>query len=169
MKLDTLLVLGLSLLVGCQSPSISTARAVIGPSNGSTVSGVITLSQSGKSLHIAGRISGLSPNSQHGFHIHEFGDISSPDGSSAGGHYNPHHRDHGDHPHDHHVGDLGNLETDASGTVVLDMVLDSVSLSGRYGVIGRSFIIHAEDDDLRSQPSGAAGPRIGMGVIGIAK
>jgi Cu-Zn family superoxide dismutase len=116
-------------------------------------------------------LTGLSPSSQHAIHIHAFGNISAPDGSAAGGHYNP-----GNHPHGgpeaehHHAGDFGNLTADAAGNAHFELVAKGISLyCGEAPIVGRSVIIHAKADDLSSQPSGNAGPRIAQGVIGVAK
>jgi Cu-Zn family superoxide dismutase len=152
--------------------SVNTAVAVIYPTKGNSVSGLITFTKTGDaSIHIHGTITGLEPNSTHAFHIHEFGDASAPDGMSAGGHYNPEHHMHGGpNSPEHHAGDLGNLTADASGTATIDMDVDGVSIAGlKDPIIGRGVVIHAKPDDLVSQPVGNAGGRIGVGVIGIAK
>lgn len=113
---------------------------------------------------------GLEPNSTHGFHIHDKGDLSAPDLSSAGGHYNPTHEAHGgpDAPH-HHAGDLGNLVADAGGHARLTGTVPGVSLGGANSILGRSVIVHAKADDLKSQPSGDSGGRVAGGVIESAK
>lgn len=115
-------------------------------------------------------IRGLDPESQHGFHIHEYGDCSHNKAESAGGHYNPENHPHGlpsqDQPH--HVGDFGNLTADNQGRAQLVKTVDKLTLSGHHNpILGRSVIVHADVDD-GSQPSGNAGSRIGCGVIGIA-
>jgi Cu-Zn family superoxide dismutase len=114
-------------------------------------------------------VQGLDPNSKHGFHIHEFGDCTADDASSAGGHYNPLNKDHG--PMDgemHHLGDMNNLEADKAGKAKAVFFISNVSLNGiQNSIVGRSVIIHKNEDDMITQPSGASGNRIGCGVIGI--
>jgi Cu-Zn family superoxide dismutase len=107
---------------------------------------------------------------KHGFHIHEFGDCNSPDGTSAGGHFNPEGKTHGA-PMDmsRHEGDMGNLEADDSGKAYLEYLDTVIKLKGPNSIIGRSIIVHKGEDDLKSQPAGNAGPRVACGVIGVAK
>lgn len=120
--------------------------------------------------HVKGKLSGLKPNSVHGFHIHQYGDFSKMDGTSAGGHFNPHGTEHaGPDAKMHHVGDLGNIKANSKGEVNIDMIAEWVTVDhGENAVLGRSVVLHAGEDDLTSQPSGAAGARIGVGVIGWA-
>jgi len=150
---------------------VTHAVAVLEPTQGNSVSGVIHFDQEGDAVHIHGDIKGLAANSTHGFHIHEFGDDSSADGLSAGGHFNPEGHQHGG-PMDqmHHAGDLGNIAADASGTAHVDLTVNDISIAGmKDPIIGRGVVIHRDPDDLKSQPVGNAGPRIAVGVIGIAK
>lgn len=151
-------------------PVVTEAVAVLRPTEGNDVHGIVRFVQEGDRVRVEARITGLPPNSRHGFHIHEFGDATSPDGKSAGGHYNPEGHDHaGPAISRRHAGDLGNVEADAEGTAVLTLTLDNVSISGhRNPILGRGVILHAGEDDLATQPTGGAGARIGIGVIGIA-
>jgi Cu-Zn family superoxide dismutase len=148
---------------------ITKAIAVIHPLNGSTVHGIVTFTKVTDGIQVVADVEGLTPG-EHGFHIHEYGDCSAPDGSSAGGHFNPEGKPHGG-PDDaaRHVGDMGNLTADETGHAHLEYVDHLMSFSGSHNIIGRGIIIHANPDDLKSQPSGNAGPRIACGVIGIAK
>ena len=110
-------------------------------------------------------ITGLKPG-KHGFHIHEFGDCSAPDGKSAGDHFNPAGHEHGAPGMKSHPGDLGNLEADANGRATLSLVLDQMTVdSGPLGIAGRGLIVHADPDDLTSQPVGMAGARVACAVI----
>jgi Cu-Zn family superoxide dismutase len=150
--------------------SVTQAVAVIYPTKNNSASGTIYFTQTPGGLHVAGTVTGLQPNSTHAIHIHQFGDQTSADGSSAGSHYNPE-----KHPHgapgsaEHHAGDLGNLKADASGTAKIDLTLKNVSVAGlKNPVIGRGLVIHEKADDF-GQPVGNAGGRIGVGVIGVAK
>jgi superoxide dismutase, Cu-Zn family len=133
------------------------------------VRGVLRFTQKGDTVRIRGMVRGLAPG-EHGFHVHEFGDVSGrKDGKSTGGHYNPGETKHGK-PSDkeRHVGDLGNITADADGVAKVDITDDVISLNGPQSIIGRSILIHAGADDY-GQPTGNAGARVGFGVIGIAK
>jgi Cu-Zn family superoxide dismutase len=117
---------------------------------------------------IKGTITGLEPG-LHGFHIHEFGDMS--DGcKSMGGHYNPDGVDHGD-INKGHVGDLGNITADESGIAKFTIEAKRVDLLGDRSVIGRGLVVHADEDDLgrggdaESLKTGNAGERLACGVI----
>lgn len=112
-------------------------------------------------------ISGMSVG-EHGFHIHNVGDCSAQDGSSAGGHYNPLGVEHGSADDDiRHVGDLGNIESDTYKEAYYERFDSHIRLEGEHSIIGRSVIIHMGRDDLKSQPSGNAGARLGCGVIEV--
>lgn len=138
--------------------------------SGSDVKGTVTFTKAGSAVEISVKIGGLKPNSEHAFHVHEFGNASSDDGSSAGGHYNPEGHDHGlPDAKDRHAGDLGNLKADDDGNAVKTMTVDNITLAGAHNpIIGRSVVVHAGTDD-GGQPVGNAGGRIGMGVIGVSK
>jgi superoxide dismutase, Cu-Zn family len=143
------------------------AVAEIAPTEGNEVGGTVRLSSGNGTVRIAGTITGLEPG-EHGFHIHEFGDCSAPDASSAGEHFNPHDDPHGS-PRDpegsHHVGDFGNLIAGEDGRAEIDIEDPEVMLSGEESVIGKAFIVHADRDDLKTQPSGNSGARLGCGEI----
>ena len=108
-----------------------------------------------------------APPGWHAVHIHETGDCSSEDGKSAGGHFNPAGVEHGSpHAEVHHAGDLGNMEVKANGRGYHAIFMPELSVAGgEFSVVGRGIIVHAGADDLVSQPTGAAGGRIGCGVI----
>lgn len=145
------------------------AVAVLAPTAGNTGQGIVTFEVVDGGVRITARLEGLAAGS-HGFHIHEFGDCSAPDGTSAGGHFNPTGEPHGaPDAAERHIGDLGNLEADTQGMATYDRIDRMLSLTGPQGVIGRGVIVHAAPDDLTSQPTGAAGPRLACGVIGIAR
>ena len=147
------------------------AVCVLAPTHksGGHVQGTVTFTQTDAGVEISGEITGLTPG-KHGFHIHEFGDMSSADGLATGGHFNPAMHKHGG-PHDtnRHAGDFGNIEAGADGKATIKVTDKAISLSGAHGIIGRALIVHAKADDLKSQPSGDAGARIAQGVIGVAK
>jgi Cu-Zn family superoxide dismutase len=145
------------------------AVAVLHPASGSNVMGTVTFTASGDSGKVVADITGLAPG-KHGFHIHEFGDCSAPDATSAGGHFNPTKHQHGaPDATDRHAGDLGNIEADASGKAHLEMTDKVMKLSGDDSIVGHAVIVHEKVDDLKTQPTGNAGGRVACGVIGIAK
>lgn len=151
------------------SNAISKAVCVLTPTEGSNVKGLVTLTQTDAGLLIVADVEGLSEG-KHGFHIHEFGDISKSDGTSAGGHFNPEHKDHaGPEDEIRHAGDFGNIIADANGNAHYERVDSLISFKGINNIIGRSIIIHADEDDLVSQPTGDAGGRVAQGVIGIGE
>jgi superoxide dismutase, Cu-Zn family len=143
--------------------------AVLSPTEGNQTSGVIRFKPVEKGqVEIEGQLTGLSRNSKHAIHIHQYGDLTSKDGESAGDHYNPMH-----HPHalpdkeNRHAGDFGNLESDQDGNANFKLTVDNISLAGRLNpIIGRGLVVHAKLDD-GSQPSGNAGDRLAVGVIGV--
>jgi Cu-Zn family superoxide dismutase len=141
------------------------AEAAMAPRSGSTVGGVVSFTQSGDSLRFEANITGLKPG-EHGFHIHESGDCSAADASSAKGHYNPAGKPHGHHGgNERHAGDMVNLVADAAGNAVLQGELSQLSLVGKDSIIDRSVVIHADPDDYKSQPAGNSGKRIACGTI----
>ena len=154
---------------GSEMTAIKQAVAVLHPTKGNNAEGVITVTKEGDKIRVKGEVRGLSPG-KHGFHVHEFGDCSSPDASSAGGHFNPTGMPHAapDAPK-RHVGDLGNIEASADGVATIDVLDELLSFDGNTSIIGRGLIVHAKADDLKSQPAGEAGPRVACGVIGVGK
>ncbi len=144
------------------------AVAVIEPTEGNQASGVFYFTQTDAGVEVQVALTGLTPNQKHGVHVHEFGDRTVGNGTSAGGHYNPDGHPHGLPPKkNRHAGSFGNLKADARGRVQAKFVDTTISVqSGKNPIIGRSVVVHADSDD-GSQPSGNAGPRIGVGVIGI--
>jgi superoxide dismutase, Cu-Zn family len=149
-------------------PDVTKAIAVLIPTEGNKVTGNINFIKMDGGIRIIADISGLEPG-KHGFHIHEYGNCSSLDGSSAGGHFNPHNKPHGA-PNDaeRHVGDLGNVIADENRVAHYERIDGVISLSGEDSIIGRGVIVHAGEDDLKTQPTGNAGARVACGVIGIA-
>lgn len=144
--------------------------AVIHPTVGNEASGVVTFTRDGDNVRVTATVSGLDPETLHGFHIHEYGDCSAEDGTSAGGHYNPFGMPHSA-PIDteRHMGDLGNLASDEEGAATIDFVDEILEMTGPFSILGYGVVLHAEEDDLVSQPTGDAGARIGCGVIGVAQ
>jgi superoxide dismutase, Cu-Zn family len=137
-----------------KSAASSKGISVLHPTAGNKVTGTVTFTPVADGVQVHAEIAGLTPG-KHGFHIHEFGDCSAADFSSAGAHFNPTNQPHaGPDAAARHEGDMGNVEADAN---------DAKS------AIGRSVVVHAKPDDLKTQPSGDAGGRIACGVIGRAK
>jgi Cu-Zn family superoxide dismutase len=149
--------------------NVKKAVCVLYPTAGNNVSGTITFTQTDKGVLVVADLQGLSKG-KHGFHIHEFGDCSSVDGTAAGGHFNPTGKTHGA-PMDmsRHLGDMGNLEADETGKAHLEYTDAMIQLNGPNSILGRSVIIHKSEDDLKTQPTGNSGARVACGVIGLAK
>lgn len=148
-----------------ETPAV--ALAELRPTEGNDVRGTVRFEQQGDAVRVTVDLAGLPPGTRHGFHVHEHGDCSAPDGTSAGGHYNP-----GGHDHalpegaPRHAGDMGNVESDDAGEVHAELVFDtfSVEADAPPPVMGRGVIVHAEPDD-GGQPTGNAGARLACGVI----
>ncbi|GAA4465021.1 superoxide dismutase family protein [Novipirellula rosea] len=136
---------------------------VLMPTKDNKARGTLRLVQKGDELVITGKVRNLTPG-EHGFHIHEFGDRRAADGTSAGGHFNPAGHDHGAPGSHSHAGDLGNILADDQGVATVNVTTKDTAL---HFILGRSFVVHAGKDDLKSQPSGDAGPRVAVGIVGI--
>lgn len=144
--------------------------SVLHPTAGNTVNGVVRFFETDQGVRVIAEVYDLAPNTTHGFHIHEYGDCSALDGTTAGGHFNPQDAPHGGpDSEERHVGDLGNITVDENGFAELDITDQMISFEGTNNIIGRGIIIHAGEDDLETQPTGAAGERLACGVIGIAQ
>lgn len=143
-------------------------RVDLMPGQGGEVSGALDLVASDGAVSMTGLISGLQPGSEHGFHIHEKGDCSSPDFKSAGDHFNPTSQPHGDPATPpYHLGDIPNLKADDVGKATVNARIEGVTLGdhGPNDIVGRAVVVHAERDDYKTQPSGNSGDRIACGVI----
>jgi Cu-Zn family superoxide dismutase len=145
------------------------AIAFLNPTKGSSVSGVVTFEGTEQGVHVVAEVKGLTPG-KHGFHIHEFGDCSADDASSAGGHFNPSAMPHSMPASEkRHTGDMGNLEANKDGQAHLDYFDMTMSLTGDQTILGRGVIVHEKEDDFKTQPTGASGSRLACGVIGVTK
>ena len=186
MKTSLTLTAATSLLLGaCAStpppppkvvvPAVSTAQAGtvnLASSSGSLVSGKLTLRTMGDGVHISGTVGGFAGNGQHGIHVHEKGDCSAVDASSAGGHFNPAATVHGRAGSGaHHAGDMDNLVADGQGVARVDIHLQGVTLGGGAAndISGRALIVHLAPDDYRSQPAGNSGARVACGIIAVVR
>jgi superoxide dismutase, Cu-Zn family len=145
-----------------------TAIAQMEAKSGSNVSGTVTFTMEDAQVHIMVDLQGLTPG-KHAIHIHEFGDCSAPDGTSAGGHWNPSSEAHGhiSETEEFHYGDIGNLEVGEDSTATFERTVDIWTIGGEgvSNIVGQSVIVHAGEDDFTTQPTGAAGGRIACGVI----
>ena len=145
--------------------STSGAVANLEATQGSSVKGTVTFEEVDEKVRVTATLSGLRAG-KHGFHIHDKGDCSARDASSAGGHYNPDNLKHGSPEFsERHTGDLGNLEADVYGQASLTRTYDLLSLEGAKAIVGKAVIVHVEVDDFRTQPTGDAGARVACGVI----
>jgi Cu-Zn family superoxide dismutase len=160
-------------LAGCAgvgvTPSGPSATARLEPTKGSTTSGMVEFQQRGNAVHVVATVTGLAPNQEHGFHLHEKGDCSSGDGMSTGGHWNPDNTPHGPQTAPHHAGDMPSLTADASGNAKATFTLDNLTVaSGMRSVVGRGLIVHKDPDDYKTQPTGNAGARLACAVVRAA-
>ena len=167
------------LLTGCEmieKSGITTvpskqAIAVINSASESQLTGMATFTQIGQTVSLHIEIKNVDPG-QHAVHIHEYGNCSSPDGKSAGGHWNPTNVAHGKWGEgEFHLGDIGNIEVgeDGTGSIELTTELWEIGTGSNIDVVGKGIIVHADADDFTSQPSGNAGARIGCGVIELVE
>lgn len=159
---------GAWLVAGCAGMAAGpSASAKLEPRSGSSVSGNVTFTQVGEMVRISGAVNGHTPGMK-GWHIHEKGDCSDPKAESAGSHFNPRGHKHGG-PSDavRHAGDTGNLVFNDRGSATIDVMMSGISVSRDKpdGIIGRALIIHMQEDDLKTDPTGNAGGRAACGVI----
>lgn len=149
----------------------SSATVNLASASGSLVSGKLSMAPMGDGVHITGQIGGLGAGQTHAIHVHEKGDCSAADASSAGGHFNPTGSAHGRAgTPTHHAGDMDNIVANAEGVADINIHLSGVTLGGGAAndIAGRAVIVHAAPDDYTSQPSGNAGARVACGVINAA-
>jgi superoxide dismutase, Cu-Zn family len=149
------------------SSPVRMARAQIAATAGNQASGEVQFVEQDGTVRIDAKLRGLAPGA-HGFHIHEKGDCSAPDASSAGDHFSPDDSPHGsprDLPHARHVGDLGNLIAEENGIAEGFLEVAEVRLDGSDSIIGKAVVVHGGQDDFETQPSGDAGDPVGCGVI----
>lgn len=170
MKNALALTAALALAAGCASMGGSVgprATAKLAPTKGNTAQGTVTFAQAGGKVRVSAQVTGLKPDAEHGFHVHEKGDCSSGDGMSAGGHFNPAGKPHGHHQSaEKHAGDMPNLRADAYGNASASFEVAGMTIgTGAADIVGKGLIVHRDPDDYRSQPVGNAGPRLACAVI----
>jgi Cu-Zn family superoxide dismutase len=147
----------------------ATVHVSLAPTRGQTAAGMLVVTDTTNGIRITGRLSGLPADRRLGFHVHETGDCSAPDASSAGEHFNPTQQPHGDPSQTlSHAGDMPNLDVDAEGVADVDVTVDGVLIDApaARSVRQRALVVHAAPDDYKTQPSGGSGDRIACGVIG---
>src|SRR5580765_972821 len=111
--------------------AVKQAVAVLHATAGNKCHGTVRFMQDGDSVKVVADIEGLAPGQKHAFHIHQFGDCSSSDGMSAGGHYNPENHQHGlPEAENRHAGDLGNLQADNDGKAHYEITVKNISNAG---------------------------------------
>ncbi len=170
MKKIILLPFSLALLLAglASGKTAATAKADLINSKGEPV-GTAKLKETPKGVSLTLQVSNLPPGA-HGFHLHAVGKCEPPDFKSAGGHFNPEGKKHGlENPEGHHAGDLQNLTVDAQGKAKVKLVVTGVTLregaNSLFHPEGTALVIHADPDDLKTDPAGNAGARIACGVI----
>ena len=156
----SLLACSTILAVSCTT----TKNYTINSKSGTETQGTAKFVQTGKNVEMDLNVYKLTPGI-HAVHIHEKGDCSSTDGSSAGGHWNPTNHDHGKFGSEtFHMGDIGNLNADKDGTARMVFKTDKWCIGCKdetKNIVGKSLIIHAGRDDFKTQPTGNAGGRVG--------
>jgi Cu-Zn family superoxide dismutase len=171
MKALVIASLAAALVAGCSSlqhmrhMDQSAAYATLQPTQGNSARGTVSFTQDGDGVRVRVTLTGLKPNAEHGFHVHEKGDCTSGDGMSTSGHFNPAGKPHGPQSGEHHAGDMPSLRADASGNATATFELKGVSIGGDADLVGKGLIVHRDPDDYATQPTGNSGPRIACGVI----
>lgn len=166
MKKLTVLAVSLVLLASCATMMRPTASATLAPTTGNTASGTVRFVQlADGAVEVSVNLTGVPPG-VHGFHVHDKGDCGD-NGNAAGGHFNPTASPHGAPATDpHHAGDFGNVTAGSNGVVNTKFTTRSVTVeAGANSAVGHAVILHANPDDLTTQPTGNAGGRIACGVV----
>ena len=144
-----------------------TASAQLTSTTGNTATGSVTFTNNGTQTQLTATISGAPASAMLGFHIH-MNAACGADGMEAGGHWNPESVNHGQWTATpHHLGDIGNVSTDASGAATFNLTTDAWTVGGgaTNDVVNHAAVLHAMADDFMTQPTGNAGGRIACGVI----
>ena len=154
---------GTDAVVSAQNGNAATAE--LEPTKGNEAKGTVKFEPVSGGVRVVAELSGLKPG-KHGLHVHEKGDCSAPDASSAGDHFNPTPAPHGSRDEKSaHIGDMGNIVANEDGEARLEYVDPHMALQGEKSILGKAVIVHAQADDLTTQPSGDSGARVGCGVV----
>jgi superoxide dismutase, Cu-Zn family len=132
---------------------------------------ILFVQNADETVSVSAFVCGLRPLSIHGFHVHNFGDLTGTDiTSNNGDHYNPTGAPHGMPPTNNyrHFGDMGNITTNALGHTTISSRFNLLSLEGKYSIVGRSIVIHANSDNAQGT-TGNAGSKLGSCVVGSAE
>lgn len=160
-----------ALFAATYGATVQTATCYLTPtSTGTGIAGTITFTQNGASVDVTAAITGVSTDGEHGMHLHQYGDLSSTTGASAGAHYDPLATGiHACPPNtNRHMGDMGNW-TVTAGAISQTKSLDIITLTGPNSIIGRAVVLHGVADDCTTQPAGGVSPpRWAYCVIGVA-
>jgi Cu-Zn family superoxide dismutase len=146
----------------------ATAMVELQPTAGNQTAGNLAFATVDGRIEVTGSVTGLPAGSEHGFHVHETGDCSAPDGTSAGGHFNPATTEHGRVGQgDHHAGDSDNITAGDDGVAQVRTWLEGATIGdgAPTDIVGKGVIVHAKADDYTTQPTGDAGDRLACGVI----
>jgi Cu-Zn family superoxide dismutase len=146
----------------------ASAMAALQPTAGNQTAGELRFAVVDGRIEVTGTVTGLPGGGTHGFHVHETGDCSAPDGSSAGGHFNPGSTDHGRVGQGaHHAGDSDNITAGTDGTAQVSGWLEGATIGdgAATDIVGKGVIVHKDADDYATQPTGNAGDRLACGVI----
>ncbi|HJW94762.1 MAG TPA: superoxide dismutase family protein [Thermoanaerobaculia bacterium] len=163
------LITFIALALACaHNPAGPTATATLSPTTGQTAKGTVTFTDSADGTQVVVNLTNVPPG-VHGFHIHDGGSCAD-DAKAAGGHFNPDNMPHAaPDATSHHAGDFGNVTADDKGEVHATFVTHSVTVAaGNHSVVGHAVVLHANPDDLATQPTGNAGGRIACGVVTMA-
>ena len=170
MRLITFTVAASLFAVGiCQAQTPKQARAEMKNAKGEVIGTLkITPAKKGDGVQITGNVKNLPPG-EHGFHIHTVGKCEAPEFTTAGGHFNPTSAKHSLNAQGGHAGDMGNLTVGQNGGAKVNVHVGGVTLGEGANSLfkegGTALMIHANVDDLKTDPTGNAGGRIACGVI----
>lgn len=166
------IVLIIAIIIGCKTngnkANTKNLKITFESKSNSNVNGTATFSEKNGRVTFIAKLQGLKPGI-HAIHIHEKSDCSSPDGSSAGGHWNPTFKKHGKWGvGEYHRGDIGNFIADENGNGSITLTTDQWTISGNdetKNILGKGLIVHQNADDFVSQPVGNAGARVACSAI----
>lgn len=168
MKFSVILMAAAGLVAAAAIAAEKPATAELKDADGAVV-GTATFRQTNKGVLVSAKLTGVKAG-VHGIHIHSVGKCEAPGFASAGGHFNPMHKQHGSmNPAGMHRGDLPNITVAANGKGSLKATIAGIDLgTGEHGLFhpgGTAIVVHAGPDDLKSDPAGNSGARIACGVI----